>query len=117
MALRTERTDEGTMRGWFRLRVPAVAGQPLTSLESAVAAADYTSGGTNLILSLKRWMFMSVDLTINFTRHPVGDWVGLEAPASMLGELGVGIASSVMHDARGRFARVAQTQLVQALPG
>jgi hypothetical protein len=105
------------MRGWFRLEVPAIAGQPLTSLQSAVAAADYTSGGTNLILSLKRWMFMSVDLTVHFTRRPAGDWVGLEAPASMLGNVGVGVASSVMHDGEGLFARVTQTQLIQALPG
>jgi hypothetical protein len=116
MALRTERTDEGTMRGWFRLQVPTVAGQPMTSIESAVAAADYTSGGTNLILSLKKWMFMSVDLTVSFVRRPVGDWVGLEAPASLLGELGVGIASAVMKDCEGLFARVAQTQLIHAIP-
>jgi hypothetical protein len=116
MALRTGRTEEGTMRGWFRLEVPTIAGQPVTSLQSALAAADYTSGGTNLVLSLKRWMFMSVDLTVNFTRRPAGDWVGLEAPASMLGGLGIGVASSVMHDCQGLFARATQTQLIQALP-
>jgi hypothetical protein len=116
MALRTGRTDEGNMRGWFRLLVPALTGLPLTPLQSAVASADYTSGGTNLILSLKRWMFMSVDLTVNFTRRPTGDWVGLEAPASMLGEVGVGVASSVLHDREGLFARVTQTQLIQPLP-
>jgi hypothetical protein len=104
------------MRGWFRLQVPAIAGQPLTSLQLAVAAADYPSGGTHLIRSLKRWMFMSMDLTVNFTRRPTGDWVGLEAPGSMLSELGVGIASAVVHDRLGVFARVTQTQLIQALP-
>jgi hypothetical protein len=116
MALRTERTDQGSMRGWFQLLVPAVAGQPLTPLQSASAAADYTSGGTNLVLSLKRWVFMSVDLTVNFSRRPTGNWVALESPPSMLGELGVGIASGVLHDARGLFARVAQTQLIQKAP-
>jgi hypothetical protein len=117
MALRTERTDAGHMRGWFRLLVPAIAGQPLSTFQSAVAAADYTSGGTNLVLSLKQWLFMSVDLTVNFSRRPEGDWVGLESPPSILGSSGVGIASSELYDRDGRFGRVAQTQLIQPIPG
>jgi hypothetical protein len=117
MALRTERTQEGHMRGWFTLLVPSIADQPLTSLQSAAAAADYTSGGTNLILSLNEWLFMSVDLTVNFSRRPLGDWVGLESPPSLLGGSGVGLASAVLHDRDGWFARVSQTQLIQKLPG
>jgi hypothetical protein len=117
MALQTERTEEGHMRGWFRLLVPPVAGEPLTPVQSAVAAADYTSGGTSLILSLKKWVFMSVDLTVNFSRRPLGDWIGLESPPSLLGPSGVGIASAVLHDQDGWFARVSQTQLIQKLPG
>jgi hypothetical protein len=116
MALLTERSEEGGMRGWFRLLLPAIAGQPLTTLQSAVGAADYTSGGTNAVLSLKHWLFMSVDLTVNFSRRPVGDWVSLESPPSMLGSAGVGIASGILHDGGGQFARVAQTQLIQKFP-
>jgi hypothetical protein len=116
MALLTERTEQGSMRGWFRLLVPAIAGKPLTSLQSATAAADYTSGGTNLILSLKHWVFMSVDLAVNFSRRPTGDWVGLESPPSILGQLGVGVAAGILHDCEGLFARVTQTQLIQKRP-
>jgi hypothetical protein len=111
--LLTERSEAGGMRGWFRLLVPAIAGQPLTTLQSAIGAADYTSGGTSVVLSLKQWLFMSVDLTVNLSRRPVGDWVALESPPSMLSSEGVGIASGVLHDSAGQFARVAQTQLIQ----
>jgi hypothetical protein len=103
------------MCGWFRLLVPAIAGDPVTGLQSALSASDYTSGGTAMVLSLKKWVFMSLDLTVNLAREPEGDWVGLRAQRSTLGPDGIGVAGSILHDARGIFGRCAQTQLLQSL--
>jgi Thioesterase-like superfamily len=115
LAIHTESEDRSELRGWFRLLVPAIAGHPVSGLQIALAAADYTSGGTALVLSLQRWSFASLDLTVTLTRPPEGDWIGLVAPRALLGKAGIGISTSVLHDARGVFGRCIQTQFVQAL--
>jgi Thioesterase-like superfamily len=100
------------MRGWFRLLHPAIAGQPLTGLQMAIAAADYTSGGTALVLSWKQWTFASTDLTVNLTRRPTGDWIGLAAK-STVGLGGIGVATGVLHDSVGEVAHCTQTQFIE----
>ncbi len=116
IALHTVRSERGEMFGWFRLLVPPLVGRPLTGLPAALAAADYTSGATAMVLSLKRWTFMSTDLTLNLIRPPVGDWVGLTAGPALVGASGIGLAASVLHDASGTFARCSQTQFVRPRP-
>jgi Acyl-CoA thioesterase N-terminal domain len=118
MALHTQRGDDVAFEGWFRLLAPAIAGQPMTGLQLAAASADYSSGGTAVMLSLKKWSFMSLDLTVNLTREAAGDWVGLRAGKSTMGALGDGgiaVAASVLHDERGAFGHCTQTQLVQRI--
>jgi hypothetical protein len=115
MALHTQRGETVAFEGWFRLRTPAIAGQSVTGLQLALAAADYSSGGTAVMLSLRKWSFMSLDLTVNLTRPNVGDWVGLRADKSSLGERGIGVAVSVLHDEGGVFGHCTQTQLVQRI--
>jgi Acyl-CoA thioesterase C-terminal domain/Acyl-CoA thioesterase N-terminal domain len=112
MALHTAHEGSRTMLGWFRLLHPAIAGQPLTGLQMLLAAADYTSGGTAVVLSLKRWTFVSTDLTVNLTRRPTGDWIGLAA-TSTLGPAGIGVATGVLHDAAGEMAHCTQTQFIE----
>jgi hypothetical protein len=115
LALHTAAAGKKTTSGWFRLLVPAIAGKPLTGLQSALAAADYTSGGTARLLSLKKWMFMSLDLTVSLVRQPEGDWIGLNGDRSTLGEDGIGVAGALLYDASGSFGRCMQTQLLQSL--
>jgi hypothetical protein len=83
-------------------------------LQLALAAADHTSAGTAVVLSLKEWSFMSVDLKVNMTRPPVGEWVGVRAQRSTLGE-GIGMAASAVQDDGGVFGRCTQTQLLQRI--
>jgi hypothetical protein len=116
MALHTARSEQGEMLGWFRLLVPALSSHPVSGLPAVLAAADYTSGATYMVLSLKRWTFMSTDLTLNLVRPPVGDWVGLTAGPAFVGQTGVGLAAGVLHDEAGTFARCSQTQFIQPLP-
>ncbi len=115
MALHTQRGEDVAFEGWFQLLAPAIAGRPMTGLQLALSAADYSSGGTAVVLSLKKWSFMSLDLTVNLTRQAVGDWVGLRADKSTLGNRGIGIAASVLHDESGVFGHCTQTQLVQRI--
>ncbi len=115
LALCTQRGEDVAFEGWFRLLAPAIAGKPMTGLQLAVSAADYSSGGTAVVLSLRKWSFMSLDLTVNLTREVAGDWVGLRAGTSTLGDRGVGVAASVLHDEEGVFGQCTQTQLVQRI--
>jgi hypothetical protein len=112
LALHTSHLGSRTMLGWFQLLHPAIAGQPLTGLQMALAAADYTSGGTAVVLSLKRWTFVSTDLTVNLARRPTGEWIGLKA-TSTLGPAGIGVATGVLHDAAGDLAHCTQTQFIE----
>ena len=115
VALHTGRAGEASMAGWFRLLVPALAGGEVTGLQMALAAADFTAGATSMVLSMKRYTFMSVDLTVNLARRPVGDWVGLVTGRAILGGGGVGVADSVLHDAEGPFGHCTQTQFLRSL--
>jgi hypothetical protein len=116
MEILIDRERRDAMYGWFRLLVPALSDGSVSGLQSTLAAADYTSGGTVLVLSMKRWAFMSTDLTVNLLRPMVGDWVGLTAAPSTVATTGVGVASSVLHDEAGVLGRCAQTQFLEALP-
>jgi hypothetical protein len=40
-----------------------------------LAAADYTSGVMSRRLPVNRWTIASLDLTVNLTRSPEGEWV------------------------------------------
>ena len=64
---------------------------------------------------MKRWAFMSTDLTVNLVRPMAGDWVGLTAGPSTVAPTGVGVASSVLHDQAGVLGRCTQTQFLQDL--
>jgi acyl-coenzyme A thioesterase PaaI-like protein len=115
MALHAQRGTDIAFEGWFRLLTPAIAERPVTGLQRALAAADYSSAGTSVLLSLRTWSFMSLDLTVNLTRRPAGDWVGVRGGRSTLDKYGVGVAASVLHDNRGVFGRCTQTQLIQRI--
>ena len=96
--------------------VPALAGGSVTGLQATLAAADYTAGGTVLVLSMKRWAFMSTDLTVHLVRPLAGEWVGVTGGPSTVASTAVGVASSVLHDEAGVYGRCSQTQFLQALP-
>jgi hypothetical protein len=56
-------------------------------------------------------MFINPDLTLYIDRVPVGAWICLEARTIISAE-GVGIAESIIYDARGRVGRAVQALLV-----
>ncbi len=116
MEVFTDRERRDAMYGWFRLVVPALSGGSVSGLQSTLAAADYTAGGTVLVLSMKRWAFMSTDLTVHLTRPLAGEWVGLTAGPSTVSPTAVGVASAVLHDEVGVLGHCSQTQFLQALP-
>jgi hypothetical protein len=102
--------EPGPAVAWYRLRVPAVAGQPITPLQRAACAADF-GNGASAALDWTRYVFINPDLTLYLAREPVGDWVCLDASTAVEPD-GIGLAVSVVRDERGQIGRAAQALYV-----
>jgi hypothetical protein len=100
----------GPATAWFRMRVPIVAGEEPTPLQRLAAAGDF-GNGISAILSWQETVFINPDLTLYVERPPEGEWIGLES-RTVIPPGGVGVAESVIYDARGRVGRAVQALLV-----
>jgi hypothetical protein len=100
----------GPALGWFRLRMPMVAGEEPTPLQRAAAFADF-GNGLSRTLEFGTHLFVNTDLTVHLHREPVGEWVGLDARTD-LDAAGIGQAVSVLRDTRGRIGVAAQSLYV-----
>jgi hypothetical protein len=104
--------EPGPAIAWYRLRVPVVAGVPVTPLQRAAAAADF-GNGASAALDWTRYVFINPDLTLYLLREPVGEWVCLQARTT-LDPAGIGLAQSVVRDRNGPFGRAVQALYVAA---
>jgi hypothetical protein len=101
----------GPARVWMRLRHPLVPGEEITPLARLTATADF-GNGVSAELPFERFLFINADLTIHLHRTPRGEWIGLDA-RTLLGDGGIGLAESVLHDVHGAVGRAFQTLVVQ----
>jgi hypothetical protein len=104
--------DRGPSVGWFRLRMPLVAGEEPTPLQRTVAFADF-GNGLSRALDFRTHLFVNTDLTVHLQREPAGEWVALDARTD-LDRAGVGQATSVLRDEHGRLGVAAQSLYVDA---
>jgi hypothetical protein len=95
---------------WVRLRLPVVAGEEPTPLQRAAAAADL-GNGLSSVLKMRDWIYINPDLSVHVARPPIGEWIGLRSVTHAFGS-GTGLAESAMYDSTGRFARAAQSLLI-----
>jgi acyl-coenzyme A thioesterase PaaI-like protein len=100
----------GPATGWFRLKVPIVAGEEPSPLQRLAAAGDF-GNGISAVLPWDRYVFINPDLTLYVERTPVGEWICLEAQ-TIITQDGVGTAESILFDERGRVGRATQALLV-----
>jgi len=103
-------SDLGPSTGWFRLRVPLVAGEPTSTLQTLAAAADF-GNGISAILPWDDHLFINPDLTLYVERRPIGEWICLQAETRISSD-GVGIAESLLFDEQGQVGRAIQALLV-----
>lgn len=61
-----------------------------------------------------QWLFPNLDLQIHLHRLPIGRWLGLET-IQQIGNDGVGLTSSILHDIQGAFGRSEQILTVRKL--
>lgn len=104
--------EPGPATAWIRLRVPLVAGETTSGLVRVAAAADFGNGISWVLSRRDGYRFINPDLTIYLHRHPVGEWIALEAATSP-DPLGVGLAESRLYDERGAIGRSLQSLLVE----
>lgn len=100
----------GASTGWFRLRVPLVAGEQPSPLQRLAAAADF-GNGISAPLSWDDYVFINPDLTVYIEREPESEWIALQS-TTRLAPRGVGVAESVLYDQRGRVGRATQALYV-----
>jgi hypothetical protein len=103
-------SSTGPALGWFRLRLPLVAGEDPSPLMRVVAFADF-GNGLSRTLEFGTHLFVNTDLTVHLHREPEGEWVALDARTD-LDPAGIGQAVSVLRDTRGRIGVAAQSLFV-----
>ena len=64
------------------------------------------------MLDFRDWTFLNADLTVNFSREPVGDWILVDAE-SRIGADGAGLAMARLADAHGYFGRAVQSLVIE----
>lgn len=114
MSLRAARGRFGSPgRGaiWYRVDRPIVEGAPVSQAMRAMAAADFCNG-TSPVLDFREWTFLNADLTVNFSREPVGEWVLVDAE-TWIGPDGAGLAMARLADTSGYFGRAVQSLVIE----
>lgn len=88
---------------WLRLRHPLVEGHDVSPFVRAAITADFTSG-TGSGLDWQQWRYINPDLSVHLERDPVGEWLAVEAKASLSAE-GTGQSYSRILDSEGVVGR------------
>jgi hypothetical protein len=106
--------EPGPAAAWLRLAAPLVEGEAPSPAQRVAAAADF-GNGVSAALDWNRYLFINPDLTVYLLRQPDGEWVGLDSRTA-IGDDGVGLAESVLHDAGGPIGRAVQALVVGRRP-
>lgn len=103
--------EPGPATLWFRLKGQLFSDGDATPTQVAAAAADFTNGASTA-LSFKEWTFLNADLSINYFRAPIGQWIAIEAE-TWVGPNGRALAHSRLADCEGWFGQASQSLLLQ----
>jgi hypothetical protein len=97
---------------WTRVRVPLIAGQPLTGLDRTLVAAD-AANGISAELPIGSWLSIPTGMTTHLTREADGEWVHLACRTQIAAD-GIGLCLGTLSDSRGAIGEVSQPLLVRA---
>lgn len=100
----------GPAEVWMRMRIPLVAGEEPSPLTRVLVVAD-SGNGVSAIADPTEVMFVNTDLTVHLHRHPVGEWICLQAE-TVIDEQGSGLATSRLSDTAGGIGTSLQTLFV-----
>jgi hypothetical protein len=100
----------GRGTAWFRLRVPVVAGEPITPVQRVATLSDFASGLSSEV-TVHGHTFINADITVSAVRPAVGEWICLMA-RSHYGEPGSAVALASVWDRHGRIGAIAQSLVI-----
>lgn len=106
--------EAGPGTAWTRLLHPIADGVPTTPLVRAAAAADF-GNGIGSPLPWQEFVYINPDLTISLHRQPDEAWIGIAAD-SVAQPTGIGLTTSTLFDARGRFGSASQSLFLDTRP-
>lgn len=95
---------------WFHIGRPFFADRETTPLMRAAATGDFCNA-FGAQLDFDKWTYINADLTLHFSRAPVGEWIMLAANGWMGGN-GRGLAFGELADERGYFGRSVQSLVI-----
>lgn len=95
---------------WVNFGHDHVVDQPLSPLLRAAILGDF-GGGLGSVLDVGAWTYANLDITLHFSRAPVGEWLLIDARTASAGN-GVGRSDMILADITGSFARAHQTLFV-----
>ena len=101
----------GSLAVWMRMRVPLVPGEEPSPLVRVLVAAD-SGNGVSVALPLEEYTFVNADLTVALARELDGEYVLLDATTRLAAD-GIGLADTMLLDAKGPIARCVQSLLVE----
>lgn len=93
----------GPGAAWVTFNADLVEGVPITPFLRATMAADIASAPSSVVRR-GEWSFANLDLSLHFTRPPVGGWILIDAETVSAG-VGVGQVNTVLADRNGAFGR------------
>lgn len=96
---------------WARPGLPLVAGEDMSPAEQVMSVADIANG-VGAVLEPTEWRFLNTDLVVHLHRLPRGEWIGVEADAS-IGPDGVGATSGTLYDESSAIGHTLQALLVE----
>ena len=91
---------------WVRTPLPLLRDEPVSRLAAMAGLLDIANGMA-VRADPRDVAFPNVDLTVHLFGEPRGDWVGFDTTVSF-GPCGVGLTSTVLHDAGGPIGTMAQ---------
>ncbi len=109
--VRREQEEPGRARSWVRTEHALLADEPVSALAAAVGLLDIANGMTPRAHP-DEVAFPNLDLTVHLFRGPGGGWTGCDTSVSF-GPDGIGLTSSVLHDADGPMGTCSQILTVR----
>ncbi len=104
----------GNARVWVTSNVALVDGEAPSPLAEFCKVLD-AANGLGIRADPSEWMFPNVDLTVHLFRQPVGVTAGFDTRVAF-GADGIGVTTSVVHDAHGPVASLQQSLTVRRMP-
>lgn len=106
--------EPGRGQAWIRPTKPLVAGVDVDPVADFIGVVD-TANGVATRLDPRQWMFPNTDLSIHLYRAPTPGWAGFDTSVA-IGDTGVGLTSSTLHDVHGPVGRCEQILTVRPMP-